>query len=172
MVSQLKVNEIIKQSGSSITIGVDGDTVSGPFTNTPAFSAQQEGNQSISNDTNVKLVFDTENWDSDSAFDLSNNKFVVPTGKAGKYYLQAHIQIPGIDDTEFGRIMIFKNGSQQNLANVRVHAAGTNDVFQMITTITLSLTAGDSIEVYVLQNSGEAQNAVQAYFTGHRLIGA
>ena len=37
MVSQLKVNEIIKQSGSSITIGESGDTVSGPFTNLPAF---------------------------------------------------------------------------------------------------------------------------------------
>ena len=30
MVSQIKVNEIIKQSGSSITIGESGDTVSVP----------------------------------------------------------------------------------------------------------------------------------------------
>ena len=30
MVSQIKVNEIIKQSGSSITIGESGDTVSIP----------------------------------------------------------------------------------------------------------------------------------------------
>ena len=82
------------------------------------------------------------------------------------------MQIPGIDTAEFGRIMIFKNGSQNNFANVRVHAAGNNDVFQMITAITLSLTAGDYIEVYVLQNSGEAQNATRGYFTGHKLIGA
>ena len=54
MVSQIKVNEIIKQSGSSITIGESGDTVTIPsgatlnsagtntltgISNTPAFQA-------------------------------------------------------------------------------------------------------------------------------------
>ena len=46
MASQLKVNEIIKQSGSTLTIGQDGDTVSGPFTNVPAFSVKLSGNKS------------------------------------------------------------------------------------------------------------------------------
>ena len=171
MVSQLKVNEIVKQSGSSITIGVDGDTVSGPFTNTPAFAAKITGNQSISNDTDTKVAFDTVVWDTDSAFSTSNYRFTVPTGKGGKYYLQAHTQIPGIDDTELGQIMIFINGSHDQLASVRNHAAGTNDIFRMITAYTVSLSAGDYVEIYVYQNSGDAQNATNQYFTGHRLIG-
>ena len=171
MVSQLKVNEIIKQSGSSITIGVDGDTVSGPFTNTPSFAAKITGNQSISNDTDTKVAFDTVVWDTDSAFSTSNYRFTVPTGKGGKYYLQAHTQIPGIDDTELGQIMIFINGSHDQLASVRNHAAGTNDIFRMITAYTVSLSAGDYVEIYVYQNSGDAQNATNQYFTGHRLIG-
>ena len=63
MVSQLKVNEIIKQSGSSITIGEAGDTVSGPFTNTPNFQAEMEV---LVNHYRVELIqkliaFDTEN---------------------------------------------------------------------------------------------------------------
>ena len=139
--------------------------------NAPAFSAQQAGNQSISNDSNVKVVFDTENWDSDSAFDLSNNKFVVPAGKAGKYYLQAHIQIPGIDANEFGKIMIYVNGSLVDFSSVREQKASSDRIFQMITAITYSLSASDYVEVYVYQNSGDAQNATMAYFTGHRLIG-
>lgn len=171
MVSQLKVNEIVKQSGSSITIGVDGDTVSGPFTNTPSFAAKITGNQSISNDTDTKVAFDTVVWDTDSAFSTSNYRFTVPTGKGGKYYLQAHTQIPGIDDTELGQIMIFINGSHDQLASVRNHAAGTNDIFRMITAYTVSLSAGDYVEIYVYQNSGDAQNATNQYFTGHRLIG-
>ena len=60
MVSQLKVNEIIKQSGSSISIGEDGDTVSGPFTNVPAFHAHQSSAQSISNATGTVLTYGTE----------------------------------------------------------------------------------------------------------------
>ena len=171
MVSQLKVNEIIKQSGSTLTIGQNGDTVSGPFTNTPSFAAKITGNQSISNDTDTKVAFDTVVWDTDSAFSTSNYRFTVPTGKGGKYYLQAHTQIPGIDDTELGQIMIFINGSHDQLASVRNHAAGTNDIFRMITAYTVSLSAGDYVEIYVYQNSGDAQNATNQYFTGHRLIG-
>jgi hypothetical protein len=48
VVSQLKVNEIIKQSGSSISIGEDGDTVSGPFTMVPDVQAYLGSDQSIS----------------------------------------------------------------------------------------------------------------------------
>ena len=53
MVSQLKVNEIIKQSGSSITIGEAGDTITLPSTstltnfpeNTPVFQAMLTSDQ-------------------------------------------------------------------------------------------------------------------------------
>ena len=82
------------------------------------------------------------------------------------------MQIVGIDSTELGSITFHKNGSEVGQANVRVHAAGTNDTFQMITAITLSLAVGDYIEVYVYQNSGDTQNANKGYFTGHKLIGA
>tara|TARA_R100000388_G_C7143164_1_gene110941 strand:+ start:62 stop:580 length:519 start_codon:yes stop_codon:yes gene_type:complete len=170
--SQLKVNEIIKQSGSSITIGVDGDTVSGPFTNTPSFAAKITGNQSISNDTDTKVAFDTVVWDTDSAFSTSTYRFTVPAGKGGKYYLQAHTQIPGIDANEIGQIMIYINGSHDQLASVREQKASSDRIFRMITAYTVSLSAGDYVEIYVYQNSGDAQNATNQYFTGHRIIGA
>ena len=69
MVSQLKVNEIVKQSGSSITIGESGDTVqlgtgatqSGfGGTNTPSFYVRLSGNFDLTNDTFVKVPWDTE----------------------------------------------------------------------------------------------------------------
>ena len=173
--STLKVSTISPlgtDSTNTITIGSAGDTAAGVFTNTPSFSAEQSGSQSIANDTNVKLQCDTENWDSNSAYDNSTNyRFTVPANQAGKYYLQAHVQIPGIDDTELGQIMFYKNGSVIAQSYVRNHAAGTNDIFQMITAHTASLAVGDYIEVYVYQNSGDAQNATNGSFTGHRLIG-
>jgi len=65
VVSQLKVNEIIKQSGSTLTIGQDGDTVSGPFTNTPAFKVDMASNQTLSSGTWTKMNLDNEGYDTD-----------------------------------------------------------------------------------------------------------
>ena len=172
--SILKVNTIQDKGGNTLLVSDGAGTISsgGAITNTPSFGAEQSGSQSIANDTNVKLQCDTENWDTDSAYDNSTNyRFTVPSGKGGKYYIQAHVQIPGIDDTELGQIMLYKNGSVINQSYVRNHASGNNDIFQMITAITYSLAEGDYIEVYVYQNSGEAQNATNGYFTAHKLIG-
>jgi len=162
----LKVGTITNSAGSgNITIG-SGVTVN---VNRPAFAAKISS-QSISNDTDTKLTFDTVVWDTDSAF--ASNKFTVPSGQGGKYYLQAHTQIPGIDDGELGQIFIFINGSHDQLATVRVYSSGSNQIFRMITAYTAELNAGDYVEVYVYQNSGDAQTATNNYFTGHKLIGA
>ena len=158
----------------TITIGdlTNGDVASGAFTNTPSFAAKITGNQSISNDTDTKVAFDTVVWDTDSAFSTSTYRFTVPTGKGGKYYLQAHTQIPGIDANEIGQIMIYINGSKDELTTVREQKASSDRNFIMITAYTASLSAGDYVEIYVYQNSGDAQNATNQYFTGHRIIGA
>ena len=55
MVSQIKVNEIIKQSGSSITIGESGDTVSIPSGCTIANSGTATGFTSDNSITMAKL---------------------------------------------------------------------------------------------------------------------
>ena len=69
MVSQLKVNEIIKQSGSSITIGETGDTITVPsgtllsdFYSSTAFFAYKTSEQSISNVTYTTCTFDAEDF--------------------------------------------------------------------------------------------------------------
>ena len=116
MVSQLKVNEIIKQSGSSITIGVDGDTVSGPFTNLPAFNVDKSSDQSISDGTWTKVTFTNEHLDTDSAF--SDSKFTVPTGKGGTYFFSSMIRGEATNGTaEYFSFAFYKNGSRQIIAN-------------------------------------------------------
>ena len=100
MVSQIKVNEIIKQSGSTITIGESGDTISIPsgatlnsagtntltgISNTPAFAAYlaNDSDQSISDSTTTKIQFEAERFDTAGAYDTSNYRFTCPTGQAG-----------------------------------------------------------------------------------------
>ena len=172
MVSQLKVNEIIKQSGSSITIGVDGDTVSGPFTNLPAFSVGLSGNQDIPNNTLTKITWDSEVYDTDSAF--ASNKFTVPTGKAGKYLFEMVIQIEyGNGAGEYGDLKLRVNGSTSK--EVRRAVSGNASVAQSIVLVaTVDLSVGDYVEGFIIHTKGTTQ-AIQAgvntYFSGHRLIG-
>ena len=97
--STLKVDEILKRTGTgTITIGQSGDTISIPsgatlnsagtntltgIDNTPSFGAVSAANQTASYDANTKVVFGTEQWDSNSAF--ADSRFTVPSGEAGKY---------------------------------------------------------------------------------------
>ena len=122
MVSQIKVNEIIKQSGSSISIGESGDTINlagsayaEAGTNTPSFKAHYDGDpnnaQDISSGTYTVLSLDGEVFDTDGAYDTSNYRFTIPSGKAGKYYFHAQIYWNESPVTQ-PRIYIYKNGSQ------------------------------------------------------------
>ena len=178
MASQLKVNEIIKQSGSSITIGVDGDTVSGPFTNVPAFAAKMSAAQSISNDTSTKIAYNSEVYDTDSAYDPSSNyRFTVPSGKAGKYFIGASVRSGNITDTKKITMNLFVNGSE--VAEHFASTASSNGGEQYTVGVfkTFNLSAGDYIEVFVLHQSGgsvsfSSSSSIGSYFYGYRLIGA
>jgi hypothetical protein len=93
MVSQIKVNEIIKQSGSSISIGESGDTITLPSTatltnfpdNTPAFNVKLSGNQDVSDGVGTVVAFNSAQVDTDSAFNTSTYRFIPQT--AGKYFI-------------------------------------------------------------------------------------
>ena len=124
MVSQLKVNEIIKQSGSSITIGEDGDsitfpstgTASGIFTNTPIALGYQSSDQSLTKASSNRIINWTTTLDTDSAFDTSTSRFTVPTNKAGKYFINWQLAFDGDSSGNTGydlnRCQIFVNGAE------------------------------------------------------------
>mgnify|MGYP003142478423 CR=1 FL=1 len=104
MASQLKVNEIIKQSGSSITIGVDGDTVSGPFTAQPLFYAYITGTQAVSNATETRVALETELFDTGSCFNTTTYRFTP--NKAGYYFLVGSLQINSASDFDGWQVNI------------------------------------------------------------------
>ena len=178
MISQLKVNEIIKQSGSSITIGEAGDTVSGPFTNTPAFDVRLGSDQTMSDNTATKANFDTEDLDTASAYDTSTYRFTVPSNQAGTYFIYAFTNGGGSGgNTSLSHdIYLYKNGSQITAARGQTRH-DTNRTYIDVNTITLSvnLAAGDYLEVYARADisSGSATlHSIGSRFGGYRLIGA
>ena len=53
---------------------------------TPNFFVRKNTDQTgLTPSVDHKITWQVEDWDSDSAFDLANDKFIVPSGKAGKY---------------------------------------------------------------------------------------
>ena len=93
-------NNIINESADTITIGASGDTVTVPSgatmtvpngglsgQNYPAFKVSLSSNTQVTDSVTTTVPFDTEIFDTDSAFDTTTNyDFTVPSGKAGKYF--------------------------------------------------------------------------------------
>tara|TARA_A100001391_G_scaffold28887_1_gene15539 strand:+ start:106 stop:687 length:582 start_codon:yes stop_codon:yes gene_type:complete len=193
MVSQIKVNEIIKQSGSSITIGESGDTVSVPSgatlnvagstsglpNNTPAFSVWLDSTQAVANTTATKIIFNDEDYDTDSAYDTSNGRFTVPTGKAGKYVFTCSVQAPDMTDGKYMWVRWYVNGSNTKTIGGTVRYQGWTSNFasssanlNMSAVCQIDLSEGDYVELYMYHNRGSSFNLdiETQNFAGYKLV--
>ena len=64
--------------------------------NTPAFQAYLSSNQAINHASTDKVLFDTEDFDTDGAYDnTTNHRFTVPAGEGGKYFVYFRLTIEG-----------------------------------------------------------------------------
>ena len=120
--------------------------------NTPACQVYMSANMtSLGNDTLTKLEFDTEDFDTDSAYDTTNKKFTVPANKGGNYLINACAYVAaGVE--MYTQIHIYKNGSSvaYNYNHGSASAGGSlsNNITRIIT-----LAATDYIEFYVATNA-------------------
>jgi hypothetical protein len=190
--STLKVDEILKRTGTgTITLGQSGDTISIPsgatlnsagtntlnsIVNTPAFEAFLSATTSnISNDTDTKITFDTEVFDSDSTFDTSNGRFTPAV--SGKYLLYGSVQFLGTStaDSNENIVKLYKNGSQ-HMVTYWITAIPQGVISW---TATVDFNTTDYMEIYAKINNGSgdrkivgaAANQKYTWFGGHKLIG-
>jgi viroplasmin and RNaseH domain-containing protein len=176
--STLEVNTINPQSGNDVTLGgssknvkfasgttVDFNTNTPTLTlgadmkNTPMVSAYMSASQTPSNNTHTKIQYNTEVYDTDSAYDHSSNyRFTVPSGKAGKYLINATCYMFGNNnDEKFLEVSIYKNGSQvQRDERHGNYSTGQNSGGVQSITRIMDLSASDYIEIYgrINVNSG------------------
>ena len=190
MVSQIKVNEIIKQSGSSITIGESGDTVTIPsgatlnsagtntltgIDNAPAWMVNLSSSQNVASATETVINFDTKVLDSASAYDTSNGRFTVPSGQAGKYYVYAQLMRNNFFNSRY-LVKIRVNDTAKIEAEDRNTDTGGTTFQTVQLSGILDLSVGDYVNVALYQDSGDSSGAnggssSRSLFTGHRLIG-
>jgi len=122
--------------------------------NTPAFKVTMSGSQTFTNNAYTKMDFDTETYDTDGAYDTSNQRFTVPSGKAGKYFFYAQtIGIMTDNNTEVCVIRFLKNGSTQ-LSNAQHNRDGVATDTTFFGQCIVDLSVGDYVEAYLFQNQG------------------
>jgi len=188
MVSQIKVNEIIKQSGSTITLGESGTTINIPSGATIAnsgtatgfaesevsFKITQNSNQNVSTATTTVVVFDstTNGFDQGSNFNTSTYKFTAPS--AGRYFFHSSVILEyGNAAGEYGNLTFFVNGSDRQAAMRQVvdgdPTLGSNLQLSSI----LDLSASDTVEVKIYHTQGGTQaidsNEDFTYFMGYKI---
>ena len=138
-------------------------TVAAAGDNTPSFRADMSANQSITANTSTKVAFDTERWDTNSAYDPTTNyRFTVPSGEAGKYYFGGFARFDGSGMNNIQWRYMVNNatttGSRasvftQTLKNTNFEFTGFGvSSFPLIA----DLDVGDYVEVYIFSASGSS----------------
>ena len=185
--STLKVDTILKKAGTgTITLGQSGDTIalgSGASqtgfggTNTPYFEAKMSGTQTVTDDTWTKLNYNTEVYDSASAYDTSAYRFTPQT--AGNYfcYIQIAFDAQAVDVFHACNAAIYKNGSvykrtyNDNYDNQSVANFAQTDSISCIINFNGS---SDYIEPYcnfnLTSGNGRINNDTQSIFGAYKLI--
>ena len=192
--SKLFVDQVDPKTATTLTLGTSGDTVSIPSgvtianagtatgfgeTNTPSLKAVRGSAQSIPNTTSTVVIFDTEIYDTDSAYDNSTGIFTVPAGKGGKY---AFFVTGGYDDNGDINICNFwlsKNNQTAISATgglaigIDYFHKGTSaqNIAQQVSGC-FNLAVGDTMRVYTWQNYGSARDLNQGgrmTFSGFRI---
>ena len=166
-------DELLISDGGTIK-RIDVSLVGGK--NTPSFLVTKTSNQSISNTTNTVVTWQQEVNDSDNAF--ASNKFTVPSGKGGLYFLNTQLRFNSMGDGNEIQIAFKKNGAYEfndgNANQYIVHnmeLGGAASIYFQNTAM-VNLSASDYIEVAVYHNYGSSRDINYTYsrFSGFRII--
>ena len=139
--------------------------------NTPAWSVKLSGNFTTTDGSYVKITWDSEEFDTDSA--LASNKFTVPAGKGGYYAVMFHLTWSGAEDNEVSYAALYKNGS---IVNTAIRHEDTGDGGNRLTFNYFglhNLSATDYLEVFFKDgDSGESNSiiATESVFQGFKLL--
>jgi len=147
-------------------------------TNTPSFSARMSGAQTISNETYTKVDFDTEDFDTDGAYDHSTNqRFTVPSDKAGKYFFNCFLLADSASSAQLQncQLAFYKNGS---VFKKQDWSFNSNDILYAGLTLSslMNLAVSDYIEVFVRISDAsgspiiDVTDATLSEFSGFKLI--
>ena len=160
-------NNIINESGNTITIGASGDTTNIIGTlqndgaavggvNTPYFYGELSSTQDVSNGSSRKAQLDNIVLDSASGWDSSNYRYTP--GVAGKYFISGSIQsrTSGNNEVAWNLAKIYISGTEYEVAGLRTASTQTNYVDKSTANVSVirTLSASDYVELYGITYGG------------------
>tara|TARA_R100000656_G_scaffold33800_1_gene29061 strand:+ start:48 stop:575 length:528 start_codon:yes stop_codon:yes gene_type:complete len=143
---------------------------------------QKDGQQAVTDNTATKITSFTSVIDTDSAWDNTNNKIVIPAGKGGYYFVQAHIicdQASGTNSSmDTYDLAIYKDGA--SLVGQSYRKKVDEDWGSVHISVILDLDAADELELYhkatagggtttIYENSGFQTSIPLSFWSGARL---
>ena len=177
MGSIIKVNEykdfnnnaIMTSDGAGVvTVNADG------LKNVPAFEAYLSNNQAATDNTDTKVTFDSEVFDTDNAYDGAG-KFTPQT--AGKYCCYANVYGGNDGSSTLNYILLkfWKNGAQYQSSSVYKQDLRANDGANAMVTMVQTIDfngSTDYLEVYCKISTGSNPDIGQnSAFGAFKLIG-
>ena len=143
------------------------------------WTARMSSDQTISNQTETVLAFNTEVFDTESGFNTSTYKYTVPSGKAGRYFIYARGGIGNMDEGKQLNVHIAINGNvdtdgspYNNRGMYNRHESGghAEQIGEQVS-VFVNLSVGDVVDARLWHNEGNPQNAqnYRGQFFGYRL---
>ena len=124
--------------------------------NTPYFNVQMANDTTQTNGVETKILFDSENADTGSAYDTTTARFTVPAYQGGDYFFKLIVKINNMSDGDNVQTYFQKNSAwmdgQQSRDSEFTTASGE---MVLQTSYTDRLVAGDYVEAYIIQWSGD-----------------
>tara|TARA_R100001594_G_scaffold65760_1_gene100071 strand:- start:3704 stop:4255 length:552 start_codon:yes stop_codon:yes gene_type:complete len=126
--SLLNVNQVDPSTGTTLTLGTSGDTITIPSGVTlansgtatgfpdskPYFMARLSGDQTITDNTETLVTFNSEDYDSGGCFNTGTYRFTPDV--AGHYFIASRLTVAGTSPSE-GSCQIRIDGNKTNGAN-------------------------------------------------------
>ena len=173
--SKLETNQVDPATGTTLTLGTSGDTISIPSgvtiansgtatgfggDNTPMFLVSGgSGNQTISHASGTTIAYGQEIIDTDNAF--ASNIFTVPSGEAGKYFFSASCQI---EDTQADvtRFVLEIQKNDSSWRQIAHRFTSNQDLMQVAHTVTAidDASVGDEYKAKVYVETADSGSVI------------
>lgn len=164
---------------ASITVDAQGRLTSASSgTASPTFvgcSVYSNSAQTVNNSTNTIATYNSEHYDTNGFHSTTTNtsRITIPSGKAGKYLLNASVAWTGGTAAGLRQWYFYKNGAEIGMVVRCIIPSGTTDVWQPGSMI-VDAAVGDYFEINVYQtggsasslDSGSTRNFFQAVYLG------
>jgi hypothetical protein len=182
--STLETNLVQPSTGTTLTLGASGDTItipsgatitnSGTATgfggdNTPSFYAYNASSQSLAGTTSTTVTLGTEGWDTDSAF--ASNVFTVPSGEGGKYWFTYGGYFNDVPSDERGMLNLMKNDAAIDQSYSIHWGPPSTEYIAFSCSAAVELAATDTLHLQMYTSYSSGLTVYYCFLSGIKLIG-